>query len=80
MGRMVDMSLGSGIAIAGVWLASAAVICGAMVFRESDWMLVAVFSWTLAWGVTKHILEAVRGDDWDEGNEKDSPRADPARS
>ena len=69
------MSLGSGIAIAGVWLAAAAVTCVAMVFRESDWMLVAFFAGFVAWFITDDILQAGH-----RGEEKDGRGPDPARS
>jgi hypothetical protein len=71
------MPLGSGIAIAGVWLAAAAVTCVA-VFRDSDWMLVAFFAGLIAWFISDDILAAGR-DSRDEGDEKDRPEADPAR-
>lgn len=74
------MPLGSGIAIAGVWLAAAAVTCIAMIFREGEWMFVALFGGLAAWFVTDNILAAGRRGDRDEGEEKDNPRADPARS
>ena len=74
------MSLGSGIAIAGLWLAAAVVTCIAMVFRESDWMLVAFFAGLVAWFANDDILQAGRRDDCDEGQEKDSRGADPAGS
>jgi hypothetical protein len=74
------MSLGSGIALAGLWLAAAAVTCVAVVFRESDWMMVAFFAGLLAWFATDDIFQVGRRDDRDEGDEKDSRGADPARS
>ena len=76
----MHMSLGSGIALAGLWLAAAAVTCVAMVFRESDWMMVAFFAGLVAWFATDDILQVGRRDDRGEGDEKDSRGADPARS
>ena len=73
------MSLGSGIALAGVWLAAAAVTCVAIVFRDNDWMLFALFAGLIAWFLSDDILAAGRRDDCDEGDEKDSEGADPAR-
>jgi hypothetical protein len=73
------MSLGSRIAIAGIWLGLAAVICVAMIFREGDWMLVAFLAGFVAWFVTDDVLTAGRRDDCDEGDEKDGREADPAR-
>ena len=70
------MSLGTGIAIAGVWLAFAAVTCVAMVFREDEWILVAFFTGLVAWFLTDDILQAGcrDGRDEQEGDGKESPQ------
>jgi hypothetical protein len=73
------MPLGSGIAVAGVWLAAATVTCVAIAFRDSDWMLIAFFAALVAWFLSDDILAAGRRDDRDEGEEKDGQGADPAR-
>ena len=73
------MSLGSGIAIAGIWLAASAVICVIIVFRPgAEWAIPACV--IAAWWFSDNVLEAGHRDDCDEDDEKDSRGADPARS
>jgi drug/metabolite transporter superfamily protein YnfA len=76
------MPLGTGIAIASMWLAVTAITCTAMIRSGTEWVPYAAFGGLfVAWFLTDNMLEVGRPDDCDEkdGDDKDSRGVDPAR-
>ena len=72
------MSLGTGIAIASMWLAVTAITCTAMIRSDSEWVPYAVIGGLfVAWFLTDDILEAGRRDgcDDEDGEGKESRQA-----
>jgi hypothetical protein len=72
------MSLGTGIAIAGMWLAVTVISCTALIRADSEWVpYVVLGALFVAWFHTDNILEAGRRDDRGEqdGEGKESSQA-----
>ena len=71
------MSLGTGIAIAGMWLAVTVISCTALIRADSEWVpYVVLGALFVAWFLTDNIVEAGRRGDCDEqeGDGKESPQ------
>ena len=69
------MPVGTGIAIAGMWLAVTIITCTAMIRSDSEWVpYVVLGALFVAWFLTDNIVEAGHRDDCDEeeGERKES--------